>query len=167
MSDGDRGEGGAGGDAAVGGVGEEANQWDGYADRLRARLPMAPEPLLDAYVQWGPWVVIVLGALGLLGLLGLLGMGGMSSYYGGYYGSPYGMYGGGGSSITTLLGIVSGGLGVAGGIQMRRMRKMGWWLVAAGGIVGALSSLLSASLLGLLVLVAIAYVHLLVKPRYH
>jgi hypothetical protein len=57
-------------------------------------------------------------------------------------------------------------LEIVGGYLMRQMRLMGWWLLAAGLIIGALNNLLSSSLPGLLITLAIAYVHLQVKPRY-
>ena len=51
------------------------SQWDMYAETLRAKLPVAPQPLMDFYVRWMPWVWIVFGIIGavFLLLLALLG----------------------------------------------------------------------------------------------
>ena len=135
--------------------------WDMYADRLRAMLPAAPEGLLAGYVTWAPWVAIVFGALGILGALAILGIGAavlpfMTS--GSYYAGAF------------VVGLIAGAASVlelVGGILMRQMRLTGWWLLAIGLILGVLNNLFSAGIVGILVTLAIAYVHLQVKPRYH
>ena len=47
------------------------DQWDAYAERLRAQLPPAPEGLLTGYVRWAPWIAMIFGIIGLVGTLTL------------------------------------------------------------------------------------------------
>jgi hypothetical protein len=141
------------------------NQLDAYVERLRMQLPAAPEPLLDAYVRFAPWVAIIFGAIGLffLVIVGLLGsvlvplavVAGASSL-----GSGAGFF------INLLLGIVGGVVEIAGGYLMLQRRLIGWWLLALGLVVSALNDLFSFSLIALIIVALIAYVHLMVKPRY-
>jgi hypothetical protein len=141
------------------------NQLDAYVERLRMQLPAAPEPLLDAYVRFAPWVAIIFGAIGLffLVIVGLLGtvlvplavVAGASSL-----GSGAGFF------INLLLGVVGGVVEIAGGYMMLQRRLIGWWLLALGLVVSALSDLFSFSLIALIIVALIAYVHLMVKPRY-
>jgi hypothetical protein len=49
---------------------------------------------------------------------------------------------------------------------MLKRSAIGWWILAIGLILNALNSLIRAAILGLLITLAIAYVHLQVKPRY-
>lgn len=136
------------------------SQWDMYAEQLRVKLPAAPEGLLAGYVTWAPWVAIVFGALGILGALTLLGMGSALPFMmapGSYYG---------GALVVGLIAGAASALELVGGILMRQMRLMGWWLLAIGLILGVLNNLFSAGIVGLVVTLAIAYVHLQVKPRY-
>jgi hypothetical protein len=135
-------------------------QWDGYADRLRERLPAAPEGLLSAYVTWAPWIAIVFGALTLLAGLAALGLIGVFLPMGGGY-----LYGGA-LFVAGLVAAAAGGLQIVGGYLMRQMKRTGWWLLAIGLIVSVLSNLLSSSLFGIVIALAVAYVHLQVKPRY-
>jgi len=141
--------------------GRAQSQWDTYADQLREKLPAAPEGLLAGYVTWAPWVAIVFGALGILGALTLLGIGSALPFMmtpGSYYA---------GALVVGLIAGAASALELVGGILMRQMRLMGWWLLALGLILGVLNNLFSAGIVGLVVTLAIAYVHLQVKPRYH
>ncbi|HEX2036416.1 MAG TPA: hypothetical protein VHS99_19710 [Chloroflexota bacterium] len=140
-------------------------EWDAYAERLREKLPAAPEGLLNGYVRWAPWVAIVFGVLGVLGLLALFGIGAVLSPFL-LLGGASGVATGAGLFLALILGIVTAALEVAGGYLMLKMRLTGWWLLAAGLVVSALNSLFSMSLFGLLITALIAYIHLLVKPRY-
>ncbi len=141
--------------------GQAQSTWDMYAERLRVMLPAAPEGLLAGYVTWAPWVAIVFGALGILGALALLGMGSVLPFTmmpGSYYA---------GALVVGLLAGAASAAELVGGILMRQMRLLGWWLLALGLILGVLNNLFSAGIVGLVVTLAIAYVHLQVKPRYH
>jgi hypothetical protein len=122
------------------------SQWDEYAERARKQLPAAPEPLLDGYVRYAPWIAIVFGVLGVIGSL----VGGILTL---------------GSPLFVLL-LLNGVLDVVGGYWMLSRRLSGWWLLAIGLILGIISNLLGASILALIVTVFVAYVHLQVKPRY-
>jgi hypothetical protein len=141
------------------------NQWDAYAELARKQLPAAPEEILNGYMRWAPWVYIVLGAIAVFFLVvgGLILTGA----------SLFAMLGGGsgvGAGLSALLsfvvGIVAGVLGIVGGYLMRMRRLTGWWIIAVGIVLQVLSNLVGVSLIGLLISLAIAYVHLQVKPRY-
>jgi hypothetical protein len=140
-------------------------EWDAYAEQLRVKLPPAPESLLSAYVRWAPWVAIVFGIIGALFMLALLAFGAVLSPFL-LLGGASAVSSGVGLFITLILGIVTSALEVVGGYLMLKRRLTGWWLLAVGLIVGALSNLFNASLFGLVITLLIAYVHLLVKPRY-
>ncbi|HEX2186366.1 MAG TPA: hypothetical protein VHN78_12760, partial [Chloroflexota bacterium] len=129
------------------------------------KLPAAPEGLLNGYVRWAPWVANVFGVLGVLGLLALFGIGAVLSPFL-LLGGASGVATGAGLFLALILGIVTAALEVAGGYLMLKLRLTGWWLLAAGLVVSALNSLFSMSLFGLLITALIAYIHLLVKPRY-
>ena len=141
------------------------SEWDGYADRLRAKLPAAPESLLGAYVRWAPWVAIVFGVLGTLGMLTLLVFGAVLSPLL-LLGGASGVSSGAGLFIAIILGVITSVLEVAGGYLMLKRRLTGWWLLAVGIVVGLLNSLIGVSLFGLIINLLVGYVHLLVKPRY-
>lgn len=140
-------------------------QWDTYAERLRVQLPAAPEPLTNAYMKWAPWVAIVFGALGLLLTLGGLFLGAILGPFlvlAGLEGVSAG--------AMALLALVAMGIGAAlevvGGYLMLQRSATGWWLLAIGLILSALHSIFAANILGLMFVVAVAYIHLLVKPNY-
>ena len=145
--------------------GRPNNELDAYVERLRVQLPAAPEPLLDAYVRFAPWLALIFGAIGLFFLIfvGLLGsvfiplavaLGAQS------VGRGVGFF------ISLVLGLIAGVAEVSGGYLMLQRRLTGWWLLALGIVVGALNSLVSFSLIGLIIMILIGYVHLMVKPRY-
>jgi hypothetical protein len=140
-------------------------EWDAYAEQLRVKLPPAPESLLSAYVRWAPWVAIVFGIIGGLFLLALLVFGAVLSPFL-LLGGASAVSSGFGLFVTLILGIVTSVLEVVGGYLMLKRRLTGWWLLAIGLVVGALSNLFNVSLFGLVITLLIAYVHLLVKPRY-
>jgi hypothetical protein len=129
-------------------------------------LPAAPEELLNAYVQWAPWVYIIFGALGVVGLLMLTLISAAASpllLLGGAGGVAFG----GALFMTLLTGIVLAALEVIGGWLMYKRRLTGWWVVAVGLVLNALYGLLGGGLLRLILALAFAYVHLQVKPRYN
>ena len=140
-----------------------SQDWNEYADRMQKQLPAAPAPLVDGYVNWSPWVYLILGALGVVfGILLLV----LSAVV-----APmmvlFGYASAGLQLIISVVALVVGGaLGVAGGRGMMQRSLTGWWLIAAALIVDALQALLTVHILNLIVLLAIAYVHLSVKPRY-
>ena len=141
------------------------SQWDDYAERLRVQLPAAPEGLLNGYVRWAPWVAIVFGIIGLLATLALLGLGAILSPFLLLAGAQ-GVQAGGELFLSLVLGLVLAAAEVVGGFLMRDMRLTGWWILALGLAVNLLTSLFHFSALGLVVTLLVAYVHLLVKPRY-
>jgi hypothetical protein len=141
------------------------NQWDVYAEQIRKQLPAAPEELLAGYMRWAPWVYIVLGAIAIVFLvLGGLILTGVSLLV--MAGGGSGVSSGLGGLIAVVVGIVVGVLGVVGGLLMRQQRLTGWWIIAVGIVLQLISNLFSVAILGLLITLAVAYVHLLVKPRY-
>jgi hypothetical protein len=135
------------------------NQWDGYAERARQQLPAAPQPLLDGYVKWAPWVAMVFGALGaILAVAGLLGLS---------VATASGVPGGFGALVNVALLLVVCVLEFIGGYQMRLGSLTGWWILAIGLALNLLTSLLSLAVLGFIITLLVAYIHLQVKPRYH
>jgi len=143
-----------------------AQDWNEYADRLRTQLPAAPEsltPVFNGYVAWMPWISIIFGAIGLCVGLGFLLAGALLSpflVYTGYAGAGLQLF----ISIVALL--LGSALGVAGGYLMLQRSLTGWWLLAVGYILNALGSLVGGHIFNLIIILAFAYVHLNVKPRY-
>ena len=141
-------------------------QWDDQLERLRKQVPPAPEGLLDFYVRWAPWVAIVFGVLGLIVALGAtvlsVVLGPFLAAFGGVQGASTGI----GLLLGSLLLLCVSVLGIVGGIKMQQRRLSGWWILAASIVLGAVQDLLGAALLGLIIAVLIAWIHLQVKPRY-
>jgi hypothetical protein len=139
------------------------SQLDYYAERLRVQVPAAPPNLLDGYVKYVPWVSIIVGAFAALALLALLGLAAVISplvmTFSGYrYGA---------SLVEEIFfGLVLTILDIIGGYLMLGRKLTGWWLVSAALVVYLLQDLLTASILGLLITLLIAYIHIQVKPRY-
>ncbi|MGH2461168.1 MAG: hypothetical protein ACRDIY_20105 [Chloroflexota bacterium] len=140
-------------------------QWEGYVEQLRRQMPAAPDGLLNFYVKWMPWLAIVFGAISLFFLIvvgivlaavsPLLALGGAS-----------GISAGLGALVALVLGIATGVLAVLGGYWMLNRRAVGWWIFAIGIVVGILSNLVHLAIIGLIVDLAIGYIHVLVRPRY-
>jgi hypothetical protein len=139
------------------------SQMDSYAEQLRVKLPAAPPGLLNFYMSVAPWVAIVFGILGIL--ISLVALVGST-----ILGPMLVMFGSPGTGFALLLGsiiaLVSSVLELIGGWMMLQRKATGWWLLALGLVVGFLSSLVRISILTLIVLLLIAYVHLQVKPNY-
>jgi hypothetical protein len=142
---------------------ETFSQLDSYAEQLRVKLPLAPPGLLNGYMAWAPWLAIVFGALWvIISLVALVG----STFLGPLMillGSP-------GTGFALLVGsvisLISAVLEVIGGWLMLQRKATGWWLLALGLTVSLLTSLFRVSILSLVILLLIAYVHLQVKPNY-
>jgi hypothetical protein len=49
---------------------------------------------------------------------------------------------------------------------MLQRKSTGWWLLALGLAVSILTNLVRLNILGLIIVLLIAYVHLQVKPNY-
>ena len=142
---------------------ESYSQLDSYAEQLRVKLPVAPPGLLNFYMSWAPWLAIVFGALGILvSLVALVGST--------ILGPVMIMFGSPGTGLALIAGSVialaSSVLEVVGGWLMLQRKATGWWLLALGLVVSLLTSLFRVSILGLIILLLIAYVHLQVKPNY-
>jgi hypothetical protein len=144
----------------------QPSQWDAYAEQLRVKLPAAPEALLAGYVRWMPWVALVFGVLSVVLLLffGLLGV--VMAPVLAVFGGAAGIHGVADFFFVVVVGLILSGLDVAGGWMMRQRRLTGWWLLAIGLVIGAISDVLHLALFSLLVTLVIAYIHLQVKPRY-
>ena len=46
------------------------------------------------------------------------------------------------------------------------MRVTGWWIVAAGLVVYLIQDLFGGNVLGLIITLLVAYIHVQVRPRY-
>jgi hypothetical protein len=141
------------------------SQWDAYVERLRVQLPAAPPSLLNGYVRWAPWVAIVFGVIGFLLSLVLLGLGAVLSPLLLLAGTE-GVRSGGSFFMAVALSIVLTVIDIVGGVQMLKLRVTGWWIVAAGLVIYLLQDLLGGNLLGLLITLLVAYIHVQVRPRY-
>lgn len=141
------------------------SQWDVYVERLRKRLPAAPEALMSGYVRWAPWVAIVVGILGALALLAVAGLGLVAMPLL-VFGGASAVTAGGVAILAALVGIATSALEVVGGVFMLRRRLLGWWILALGIAVSLLTNLLHVAIFGLIISLLIAYVHLEVKPLY-
>jgi hypothetical protein len=139
------------------------SQLDAYAERLRAQVPPASPQILDAYVRFAPWVAMVVGALAALALLALMGAAAaMTPFF-----SPFAGYRYGASIVEEIFfQLLLTVLDIVGGYLMLQRKLTGWWLVSAGLVVYLLMDVLTVSVLGLLVTLLIAWVHIQVKPRY-
>jgi hypothetical protein len=142
------------------------SQWDVYVERLRAQLPEAPEALLNGYVRWAPWVAIVFGVMGLLSMLALLGLSAVLAPLFVLFGGFDGAQAGGQLIFSVLFGLVLAAAEVAGGNLMRQMRATGWWILAMGLVISVLTSLVRVSAVSLVLTLLVAYLHILVRPRY-
>ena len=140
-------------------------QWEDYVEQARVKLPEPPPGVMDAYVKWIPWIAIIFGAIGfifivLFGLLGAV----ISPFLvlAGAEGLRAGMSG--------LFALVLGGIGSAlsfiGGLKMKAMSATGWWIYALCLAVGLVNDLVSFSVLGLIITLALAWLHIHVRPRY-
>jgi len=138
-------------------------QLDAYAERIRVQVPAAPPNILDGYVRFMPWVSMIFGAFAALALLGLLGAATVIS--------PLMMTGGGyhyGASLfqEIFFALVLTVLDIVGGYFMLQRKMTGWWLMTAALAVYLVQDLATGALLGLLITLLIAYIHIQVKPRY-
>jgi hypothetical protein len=61
---------------------------------------------------------------------------------------------------------VTAAIEFAAGWLMLHRRINGWWLLAIGIVINVISSLLHVSIVGLIIWLLIAYIHLQVKPNY-
>jgi hypothetical protein len=145
---------------------EGFSQLDAYAERLRVKLPLAPPGLLTGYMRFAPWIAIIFGILGVL--LMLVGMG-LATFltpllvvFGGASGLGYG----GSLFLALIVGLVSAALEVVGGYLMLQGKATGWWILGLGIVVSFLSNLVRGSILTLIIVALIAYIHLQVKPNY-
>jgi hypothetical protein len=142
------------------------SQLDMYAERARVALPAAPPGLLDGYMRFAPWVAIIFGILGVLGSLALMGLGAVLSPFL-LFGGASGVSAGGALFLALIVGLLSAALEVVGGYLMLQRRITGWWVLALGLVVSFLSNLVRGSILVLIVVALIGYIHLQVKPNYH
>lgn len=141
-------------------------QLEEYVEQLRQKLPVAPPGLLDGYVKYIPWLAMIFGGLGLLFSLLLLVaaplLGGMAVMFGGAEGVSYGAN----LFFAVAVSIVANVLELGGGYMMMKRQATGWWLLAIALVVGALNNLLHISIIGLIITLAVAYIHIHVRPRY-
>lgn len=148
------------------GSGGAMAQLDEYVAQIRQKLPAANPGLMDAYVRWAPWLAIIFGGLGLLfGVVAfILAMVGASLMV--VFGGAEGVRAGAETFIA--LAFLAGGsaLDVVGGYLMLRREATGWWLLAVGLLIWILSSVVRFSIVGLVISLAVAYVHIQVRPRY-
>jgi hypothetical protein len=141
------------------------SQLDGYAERARTQLPLAPPGLLAGYMRFAPWIAIIFGVLGVLGSLALMGLGAIFSPFLLLAGAQ-GVSAGGALFLALIVGLLSAALEVVGGYLMLKGRATGWWLLGLGLVVSLLTNLVRGSILVLIVVALIAYIHLQVKPNY-
>jgi hypothetical protein len=142
------------------------SQLDVYAERARVALPAAPPGLLDGYMRFAPWVAIIFGILAVLGSLALMGLGAVLSPFL-LFGGASGVSAGGALFLALIVGLLSAALEVVGGYLMLKRRITGWWVLALGMVVSLLTNLFGRSIITIIVVLLIAYVHLQVKPNYH
>lgn len=111
-----------------------------------SKLPSLPKNSKEAIVNITPWIAIIFGILGVFsGLTGLgaLGVGSSLMMMGGYY-HPGGYFIGGiVSLVSSILLLIS-----FPGVKANKMQ--GWNLLFYSQAVGAISSLLTVSLMGLI-----------------
>jgi hypothetical protein len=140
-------------------------QLEAYVEQLRTWLPAAPANLISGYVQWAPWVAIVLGVFGVLAFL-LLSVLSTALLPFLAFGGSAGVRMGGLALVESVLGIIVSALEIAGGILMLQRRELGWWILAFGIAIGVLTNLLHVAVLSLVFTLLIAYIHIQARPRY-
>jgi hypothetical protein len=141
------------------------NQLDGYAEQLRVKLPLAPPGLLNGYMRFFPWLAIVLGVLGVLVFLLPLIIGTALSPLFLLLGGPSGVSAGGALLLALVVAVIGSAVEVVAGYLMLKRRATGWWLMALGLVLSFLTNLFGRSILSLIVVVLIGYIHLKVKPN--
>lgn len=145
---------------------DTVSQMDTYAERARVTLPAAPPGLLDGYMRFYPWVLIILGVLGVLVFLLPLIIGTALSPVFLLLGGPSGVSAGGALLFALVVAIIGSALEVVSGYLMLKRRLTGWWLMAFGLVLSLLTNLFGRSILSVIVVLLIAYIHLQVKPNY-
>jgi hypothetical protein len=143
------------------------SQLDMYADQLRVKLPLAPPGLLNGYMRFAPWIAIVFGVLGVLLILVGLGLATFLTPLLIVFGGAQGVGFSGTLFLSLLVSLLSAVLEVVGGYLMLQRRQTGWWILGLGIVVSLLTNLVRGSILVLIVMALIAYIHLQVKPNYH
>jgi hypothetical protein len=105
---------------------------------------------------------------GAVGVLVLLVLGGILTFLSPLLllGGSSGISSGASAFFAIVVGLVIAALDLIGGYLMLQRRLTGWWILAIGIGLQLLSNLFSAAVLGLVFSLAVAYVHLEVKPRY-
>jgi len=143
------------------------SQLDMYADQLRLKLPLAPPGLLEGYMRFAPWIAIVFGVLGVLLILVGLGLATFLTPLLIVFGGAQGVGFSGTLFLSLIVSLLSAALEVVGGYLMLQRRATGWWILGLGIVVSLLTNLVRGSILVLIVMALIAYIHLQVKPNYH
>jgi uncharacterized integral membrane protein len=141
------------------------SQWDAYVDDFRTKLPVAPLGLTTFYVRWAPWVAIVFGAIGLFLLL-IVSIIGVAFLPFLAMAGAEGISAGGSALVALVVGIAIAALELVGGYLMLKRSLTGWWILGLSIALGAINNLFHVAILGLLISLAIAYVHIQVKPQY-
>jgi len=145
--------------------GQTQTQLDDYAERLRVMMPAAPPGLMDAYMRFAPWVAIIFGGLGVLFTVLALVLGAVAAPF--FIALGISTFNGTAAVLFSIVaGLISAGLEFIGGYLMLKRRVTGWWLLALGLVLSILGSLIRVNLFGLVLALAIGYVHLAVKPNY-
>lgn len=141
------------------------SQWDEYVERARQQLPAGPPSLLNGYVRFAPWVAIVVGVIGFLfGVLGSLLLAIVAPLML-VFGGAEGVSAGAGAFVALVVVLVLTVLEIAGGYLMLKRSATGWWILGLGLVVSALNDLFSVSILGLIIVLLIAWIHIQVRPR--
>jgi hypothetical protein len=146
---------------------DSVSQLDTYAEKLRVLLPQAPPGLLDGYMKFAPWIAIIFGALGVIFSVLLLVLGTAMAPLLVLFGGTAGASFSGALLLTLVVSLLINVLEIVGGYLMLQRKLTGWWLLAVGMLVSVLQSLFGRSILVLIVVLLVAYVHLQVKPNYH
>jgi hypothetical protein len=140
-------------------------QWEEYVEKVRAQVPAAPPGLLDGYCKYFPWVAIILGGLAFLFLLfaGLVtAIIALFAAFGGLGALFHAIF----TFLGVILGLAGAGMTALGGYWMLKYKANGWWLVMLGLVVYAISDVLTINIIGLIIVILIAYLHVQVRPRY-
>jgi hypothetical protein len=145
--------------------GQAQSQLDDYAERLRVMLPAAPPGLMDGYMRFAPWIAMIFGGLGVLFTVLALVLGAVAAPF--FVALGISTFNGTAAVLFGIFaGLISAALEFVGGYLMLRGRVTGWWLLAFGLALSILGSLIRVNLFGLVLALAIGYIHLAVKPNY-
>lgn len=127
------------------------------------KLPALPKNVKDFIAAVIPWVALVFGALGLLGSLAALGIGTFALPFA-FMAKGVNLYGI--FALSMVFSLVVAALTLIAGFQLLKRKILGWKLLFWAELIGAVGSLLTFSLSGLVFAFIWFYILFQIKAYY-